>query len=66
MEEAAKATIPKQMWLSLDRLLGRNFLSSYAYKDVNPFTKLTAVKTIATSAKNKEKNVNNPDGSQNN
>lgn len=50
MLAAAKATIPKQMWVNFDNLGGMHFLSSEAQKDATPLTSDTDVNTKATSA----------------
>lgn len=52
VQAAAKATVPKQMWLSLDRFGGKNRRISYAQSEDRPLTKFTDVKTSAVRAVN--------------
>lgn len=47
------AMMPKQMWVSLDRIPGMTRWNSYAYMDVMPLKTDATVKTIATRPEEK-------------
>lgn len=55
MQEVRKATTPKQIWVSFERLPGRILRSSYAYSDGKPLIRLNNVNTIAAKAEKDKK-----------